>query len=157
MRRHDKELTERAEIDAILHEATACHLAMIAEGRPYVVPMNFGYDGTAFYFHSADAGLKIAALRANPQVCIQAECGLELVRKPDACNYGMRYKSVIATGRAEFLDAIDEKRRALDCIVKKYAVGDVPAFPDAAMKRLAVFRVDIETITAKVAPPPARV
>lgn len=152
MRRKDKEITDRATIDAILREAAICHVAMICENRPYVVPMNFGYDGRAIYLHSAASGTKIDALRANPQVCVQAGCGMELIRGETACAHTMRYKSVIANGRAVFLDEIEDKRSALICIASKYAGALATEFPDAALQRIALLRVEIETISGKQSP-----
>ena len=46
MRRYEREMTDKAEIETVLAKATVVHLAMVDEGRPYLVPMNFGYaDG----------------------------------------------------------------------------------------------------------------
>ncbi len=53
MRRKDREITDRAEIDAVLNEATVCRIGLADNGEPYVVPVCFGYDGTFLYLHSA--------------------------------------------------------------------------------------------------------
>jgi nitroimidazol reductase NimA-like FMN-containing flavoprotein (pyridoxamine 5'-phosphate oxidase superfamily) len=53
MRRKDREITDRAEIDTVLNEATVCRIGLADNGEPYVVPMCFGYDGTFLYLHSA--------------------------------------------------------------------------------------------------------
>ena len=36
-------ITERSEIESILKSCTTCRIAMISDGKPYVVPMVFGY------------------------------------------------------------------------------------------------------------------
>ena len=43
MRRKDREITERAEIEAILREAQVCRIALADDDGPYIVPMSFGY------------------------------------------------------------------------------------------------------------------
>ncbi len=42
MRRKDKEITNKAEIEAILKKAFICHLGLSDGDQPYVVPMNYG-------------------------------------------------------------------------------------------------------------------
>jgi nitroimidazol reductase NimA-like FMN-containing flavoprotein (pyridoxamine 5'-phosphate oxidase superfamily) len=42
MRKKEKEITNREEIDRIIRDAKICHLGLIADGRPYVVPVTFG-------------------------------------------------------------------------------------------------------------------
>jgi len=58
LRRSDKEITNRSEIDDILGRASICHLGLNAGGECYVVPVNFGYDGACLYIHSAKEGGK---------------------------------------------------------------------------------------------------
>ncbi|MGD8833836.1 MAG: pyridoxamine 5'-phosphate oxidase family protein [Desulfobacteraceae bacterium] len=56
MRREDKQITDRKEIDAIIHGSKVCRLAMSKENQPYLVPLSFGYDGKAIYVHTAGTG-----------------------------------------------------------------------------------------------------
>jgi uncharacterized protein len=58
MQRKDREITDRAEIDAILGEATVCRLGLSGDEGPYIVPMCFGYEGTFLYLHSAPEASK---------------------------------------------------------------------------------------------------
>jgi hypothetical protein len=43
MRRQERAITDKAELDAVVAQATVVTVAMVDNGRPYVVPMNFGY------------------------------------------------------------------------------------------------------------------
>jgi len=65
MRRHDREITNRQEIDAIIRSALVCRIALAAGDEPYVVPVSFGYDGDAIYIHTAKSGRKIEFIEAN--------------------------------------------------------------------------------------------
>ena len=60
MRRKDREITDRAEIEAILNEAMVCRIGLADDGEPYVVPVSFGYEDGSVYIHSAPEGKKIA-------------------------------------------------------------------------------------------------
>ena len=77
MRRKDREISGRENIEPILQACKTCRLAMVADGAPYVIPLNYGYtwyeDGLTIYFHSGIKGKKIDALRADPRVCFEMD------------------------------------------------------------------------------------
>ena len=52
----------------VLLEAGVGYLAVEGDGWPYVVPINFAYDGSAVYFHGGS--LKASLLEAGPRVCL---------------------------------------------------------------------------------------
>lgn len=60
------------EIVRILQEQTLGRLGCIAESEPYVVPVNFYFDGTDIFIHSLP-GRKLDALRKNPKGCLQVD------------------------------------------------------------------------------------
>ena len=96
MRRTDKEITCRSEIDEIIHGCQVCHVGFAVDGEPYVVPVSFGYDGVALYFHTARDGRKIDFISANPRVCLQFERDVNLVTsETDACKFTFSFESVI--------------------------------------------------------------
>jgi nitroimidazol reductase NimA-like FMN-containing flavoprotein (pyridoxamine 5'-phosphate oxidase superfamily) len=149
MRRKDKEITDRNVIDSIINESTFCRLAISEDGRPYIVPLSFGYDGTALYFHGAVEGKKIDILRKNSVVCFEFDSDCEPIQSDQGCTWSVRYKSVIGYGRARLLDDTDSKCRALDIIVKHYS-GESFEYSEEAVKKTAVIRVDIESVTGKM-------
>lgn len=149
MRRKDREITEREKIDSILYEAEICRLAMVDGGEPYIVPVNFGYDGRCIYFHSAKTGRKIDILKANGTVCFEAETGTELKKDGMACEWGMRFYSAIGTGKAEFIEGFEEKVKALDIIMRKYSRDDAFKYDAAQVERVAVVKIEIKEVTGK--------
>src|SRR5690242_13630365 len=60
------------QIERLLHEAVVGRIGVSAEGKTYVVPISFVYDGDAVYGHSL-IGQKIAMTRKNPRVCFEVE------------------------------------------------------------------------------------
>jgi nitroimidazol reductase NimA-like FMN-containing flavoprotein (pyridoxamine 5'-phosphate oxidase superfamily) len=149
MRRKDKEITDREVIDSIINESTFCRLALSQDDRPYIVPLTFGYDGTALYFHGALAGKKIDILRKNSNVCFEFDSDGEPIPSDEACSWSVRYKSVIGFGKAQLLEDMDSKLRALDIIMKHYS-GQSFEYPEEKVKKTAVIRVDIGTVTGKM-------
>ena len=122
---------------------------MVDDGRPYVIPMSFGYDGQSVYLHGAPEGRKIEILRKNSRVCVEFDILNEVVTSDQACEWGMAYESVIGFGEAEILEGAEEKRRALACIMAQYTEADW-TFPDDALSKTLVIRVRIDTFTGKV-------
>jgi uncharacterized protein len=147
MRRKEKEIVDRAEIDRVIQACTLCHLGLARDNVPYVVPLSFGYDGRHLYFHSAREGRKLAFLSANARVCFQMECRVALAAPAaDACQWSFTFDSVIGMGLAEELVVPAEKHQGLLQIVQHYGSGHVP--PDA-LDTVRVFRILIEHVTAK--------
>ncbi len=142
----------RAEIDAVIRGCTVCRLGLADAGRPYVVPMCFGYDGQCLYVHCAHDGRKIDILRRNNRVCVEFDIAEGLVSGGDqGCRWSMRYRSVLVEGTARFVDEPDARRQALAVIMAQYAPGTF-AFTDAMVARTCVIAVDIETVTGKQTP-----
>lgn len=84
------ELSEDAARD-FLREQNVARLACVLEtGEPYVVPVNYLFKDDAVYIHSLD-GLKLSALRANPQACLQS----------DEIRDSFQWRSVVAFGEFE--------------------------------------------------------
>ena len=153
MRRHKKEITDRAQIDAIIRESQVCRLAMTGPEGPYIVPLNFGYDGTTLYFHCAKEGQKMDILQANPQVCFEFDLVDELKEGKGLCSWSMSYRSVIGFGTVRFLDEPQEKQNALQELLAQYG-GPRQELQEKAVTATAVFCVDIAKITGKQNPPP---
>jgi nitroimidazol reductase NimA-like FMN-containing flavoprotein (pyridoxamine 5'-phosphate oxidase superfamily) len=148
MRRAEKEVLECDEIEGIIGRATVCRLAMVDDGLPYVIPLNFGYRDGVLYFHSARQGRKMEILRRGGTVCFEIDTPLGLLTAPDACQWGMRYESVIGYGTPRFIDDPEEKVQALACIMAQYDDGE-HTFPEAALEGTAVFALPIDSMTAK--------
>jgi uncharacterized protein len=61
-----------AQIDQVLRSEVVGHLGCHGDGKIYVVPISYTYDGEYIYGHSAD-GMKLRMMRAHPQVCFQVD------------------------------------------------------------------------------------
>ena len=79
MRRKDREITGRENIEPILQACKVCRVAMTGtDGWPYVIPMNFGYtwdeDGLTLYFRRGVGTDKTVTLSDDQSVCFQMDC-----------------------------------------------------------------------------------
>ena len=97
-----------AEMHAMLQRESFGHLGCARDGRPYVVPMHYAYDGKDLYFFTTQ-GMKTQYIQANPQVCLQ----IEEVR--DSLNW----RSVMVVGRANELTKKEELQNAMKLITER--------------------------------------
>ncbi len=141
--------TDRDVIGSIVRRATVCRIAMCDEGQPYLVPVSFGYQDGALYFHSAAKGKKNDILRKNNAVCVEFDIDQEITRAERACQWGIKYRSAVGFGRAFFVEGEEEKRQALDVIVAHYG-GEPQDYPQATLEQTTVVRIEIQSATAKV-------
>jgi nitroimidazol reductase NimA-like FMN-containing flavoprotein (pyridoxamine 5'-phosphate oxidase superfamily) len=149
LRRKEKENTDKSEIESIIRKSLVCRLGVADEGLPYIVPLCFGYDNSTLYFHSAKEGKKIEILKRNNQACFEFDIAPEVQpggRK--ACAWGMKYRSVIGFGKALFIEAPEERCRALDIIMGQYADGDFE-YSEKSFEKVLVVKVEIESMVGK--------
>lgn len=148
MRRKEREITDRAAMEAIIQETEVCRMGLCDGGKPYVVPMNFGYRDGKVYMHSAVEGRKLDVIRKNPDVCLVFEADTKIESGPEACSFTTKYSSVMAWGKASIQEQPEEKAFGMNVLMKHYA-GKEFEFPAQALARLVVIRVDIEKMTGK--------
>ena len=123
------------QIEELLRTAIVGRIACCAwgaagdDGRPFLVPLAYGYDGEAVYAHSG-LGRKIRLMRAQPLVSFEV----------DAAEAADRWRSVIAEGTYEELLSPADRTRALAIIYPPPAPS--PDLPDGTI----VYRI---RLTAK--------
>ncbi|MDZ7743498.1 MAG: pyridoxamine 5'-phosphate oxidase family protein [Bacteroidota bacterium] len=147
----NRELTFKPELEEIIRKCDFCNLAMVdEEGKPYVLPMNFGYHEEVIYLHSARQGRKIDILKKNPEVCISfsTDHKLNWVNEEVACSWSMKYKSVLAYGKVEFIDDMNDKREALDHIMANYSDRKF-SYNDPSVRDVQPFKVIIERMDGR--------
>lgn len=153
MRRADKAISDRRQMDDIIRGSLVCHVAMAKDNAPYVVPMSFGYDGAAIYLHTAPEGKKIEYFETNPQVCFEFERDVELRRDPQiACKWSFGFESVIGYGTISELVEPAQKERALNEIMRQYS-GKTWPFESASMAKVRVWKIAITSMTGKQSKP----
>ncbi len=152
MRRKEKEITRREELDHIIHNSLICHLSCSLNDQPYVVPLSFGYDGNAVYFHTAHKGKKNVILSTNPRVCLGFEQEIHIQPDPDlACRWSFHYQSVIATGIAEKIVNPKDRLYAIKQIMLHYSDDDWK-ISEKELSRTTIWRVILTEITGKKFP-----
>ena len=128
------------EMKALLGRAKYGHLAVARDGHPYVVPMNYAFDGRNLYFLTTE-GTKTEYIGANREVCFQVE----------EVEDWSRWQSVMLTGRAERLTTPDDTERAMQLISERNptlapALNRTKIGNWTRLSHLALFRVRTEAL-----------
>ena len=97
-----------ADMHALLERESFGHLGCTRDGRPYVVPMNYAYDGKELYFFTTE-GMKTQFIQSNPQVCLQVE----------EITDSTHWRSVMVIGKAEQLTGKEDMQRAMKLITDR--------------------------------------
>ena len=141
-------ITDIFEIESIIKKALICRIGLIDNDEPYVVPVCFGYERGALYFHGNLKGRKVELIKKNNKICFEMDIDAELEKSEDPCDWTMKGKSVVGVGRANILENNEEKSHALRLIMGHYSEGDF-SFPKSALGSVLVVRIDVSSITGK--------
>lgn len=148
MRRKDREIRDRAEIDAIIRSARVMHLALADNDVPFVVPVFYAYDGASLFFHSARAGTKIEIMKRNKNACFEISVDHGVIESDAACDFEAKHRTVIGFGKATFVEDEAEKIGALDRIVAQFSDKKFE-YPKPNLDSVVVIRIDIESVKGK--------
>lgn len=149
MRRKDREITDIEECKLILRSNNLGYLSTIGEkNTPYVVPLNYFYDGKDIYFHSATEGHKVDNIENNPKVCF---C---IVGKNniDLDEFTTKYESVIVYGNAMIVEDNQTKIDILNGFMKQLGreVDVIKHYkPDFIKDKTLIVKISVERITGK--------
>jgi len=123
----------------VIQSARVARLGCIANGGPYITPINYYFEDSCVYSHSL-AGLKIAALRANPRACVQV----------DQVETDLRWRSVLAFGNFEEIVKPSERKEILSKLFKRFPMltpVESSLAGDGCSPEVIVFRIRIDRIT----------
>ncbi len=139
-------------IREIINKCDTCYVGMVdPDGKPYVLPFNFGYEEGKIYLHMAPEGKKIDVLQQNPDVCVAFSTDHELFHRHEkvACSYGMKYRSVLAYGRAAPVEDYDEKVRIMNVTMQKYTGKDF-SYNAPAINNVTIYTIEVSKIEGKL-------
>jgi nitroimidazol reductase NimA-like FMN-containing flavoprotein (pyridoxamine 5'-phosphate oxidase superfamily) len=150
MRKKEREITDIGEIEDIIRKAAVCRIGLADGEEPYIIPVFFGYEKKALYFHCAPEGRKLDIIRKNSRVCFEIDTDVGLIKGEKPCGWSSKYRSVIGVGVASSVEKEEEKIHGLDVLMGHYSDGESCAdFPKLDVT--TVVRIDVERISGKKA------
>ncbi|GAB3477828.1 pyridoxamine 5'-phosphate oxidase family protein [Amycolatopsis cihanbeyliensis] len=152
-RKKDRAATERAALHTILDEALVCHLGMVVDGSPLVLPTGYGRDGDTLYLHGSTGAASLRAAGGGVEVCVTVTLVDGIVYSRSVNNHSMNYRSAVVYGRPRVLTERQEKLRGLRVLTDHLAPGSWEHAREVNEKELAavtVLALDLAEASAKV-------
>lgn len=143
-------------INAIIDEGLFCHLGIIHDGRPVVIPTIHARMGDNLVFHGSNASRLIKASKEN-DMCVTITLLDGLVMARSLFNSSMNYRSVVLFGKGEIIEDHDERMDAFKAITDHIAPGrwdDARQPNETELKQTAVLKMPMDSASAKVSAGP---
>lgn len=123
-RRSDRVSYEREAVHRVLDEAFVCHIGVVVEGQPHVLPTMHLRDGHRVYVHASSAARLAMAARPTPiRMCLTVSLLDGVVMARSAFHHSLNYRSVVIHADAHLAAGDEEKTRALAILVDRVGTG----------------------------------
>jgi len=135
-RHRERGRTERDDLYAVLDAGLICHLGVVVDGTPRVLPTGYGRLADLLYLHGSSANSSIMAGHGQ-QVCVTVTHLDGLVCARSVFNHSMNYRSAVIFGVARLVTDPDEKLLALRTITEHLVPGQWSYARQPSTKELA--------------------
>ncbi len=118
------------------------------KGLPYGVALDYIYKDGHLYFHGAQEGRKVEAMKTNPRAC--AVILGETAVVPD--KFGRKYVSVVAEGPIELINDKEYKRQVMKWVVESNSPDHLEkgyAVIEKMLDRVLIYKMKLENISGK--------
>ncbi len=114
--------TDRAELYAVLDAGLVCHLGVVVDGTPVVLPTGYGRIEDTLYLHGSSANQALLAADGQ-QACVTVTHLDGVVCARAVFHHSMNYRSAVAFGTARLVTGDDERLAALAAVTEQLAPG----------------------------------
>jgi uncharacterized protein len=141
VRRHkERGRTSRGDLYAVLDAGLICHLGVVINGSPRVLPTTYARSGDTLYLHGSSANAGFLAADGT-EVCVTVTHLDGLVLARSVFSHSVNYRSAIVIGTATLLRSGDERMAALRAIVEHLVPGQWAAARQPTAKEMAATAV----------------
>ena len=141
LRRHrERGRTGRADLYAVLDAGLICHLGVVVDGAPRVLPTTYARDGDTLYLHGSSANAGFGAADGR-EVCVTVTHFDGLVLARSVFSHSVNYRSAMVLGTAVVVRDEAERRHALRAIVEHLVPGQWDAARSPTAKEMAATSV----------------
>src|SRR3984957_8670068 len=114
-RLRERRATDRSALHAVLDAGLICHLGVVIDGSPVVLPTGYGRIGETLYLHGSSANRSLLSA-AGQQVCVTVTLLDGLVCARAVFHHSMNYRSAVIFGEARPVTGEQEKLDALRAV-----------------------------------------
>lgn len=121
-RKKHRAVTDRSALHAVLDEGLICHLGVVRDGVPLVLPTGYGRDGDTLYLHGS-TGASSLRTAADLEVCVTVTLLDGIVYSRSVNNHSMNYRSAVIFGTAKPVVEPEAKMHGLKVLTDHLAPG----------------------------------
>jgi uncharacterized protein len=132
--------TERADLYAVLDAGLICHLGVIMDGYPVVLPTGYGREDDTLYLHGSSGNQALRAADGH-EICVTVTHLDGLVCARSLFNHSINYRSAAIFGTARLISDDARKLAALRVVTEQLAPGQWDYARQPSRKELAATAV----------------
>ncbi|WP_042392543.1 pyridoxamine 5'-phosphate oxidase family protein [Streptacidiphilus carbonis] len=149
--------TERSELDAVLAAGFLCHLGVLVDGTPMVVPTVYGATADTLYFHGSAASRSLLA-SPGATVCVTITHVDGLVLARSVFEHSVNYRCAMVYGVPRLVTDAEEKLEGLRVLSEQSAPGQWdyarrPNRKELAATSLLAIGLDEASVKVSAGPP----
>ncbi|MEV5572378.1 pyridoxamine 5'-phosphate oxidase family protein [Spirillospora sp. NPDC052269] len=135
-RKRDRGRAERADLHAVLDAGCVCHMGIVVDGSPRVLPTAYGRDGDTLYLHGSSGASSLLAAPGS-EICVTVTHVDGLVLSRSANHHSVNFRSAMIYGVPRLVTGTDEKLLGLRAVVENVAPGQWDATRAPTRKEIA--------------------
>ncbi|MFE0027817.1 pyridoxamine 5'-phosphate oxidase family protein [Amycolatopsis sp. NPDC059021] len=151
-RKKNRGATDRETLYSVLDDGLICHLGVVRDGTPLVLPTGYGRDGDTLYLHGS-TGASSLRTAAGVEVCVTVTLVDGIVYSRSVNDHSMNYRSAVIFGTATPVLEPDAKMHGLKVLTDHLAPGSWEHARDVNAKEFAavsVLALDLTEASVKV-------
>jgi nitroimidazol reductase NimA-like FMN-containing flavoprotein (pyridoxamine 5'-phosphate oxidase superfamily) len=135
-RKADRGRADRADLYAVLDAGLICHLGVVIDGAPVVLPTGYGRSGDTLYLHGSSANRSLLAADGQP-ACVTVTLLDGLVCARAVFHHSMNYRSAVIFGTPRTVTDPDERLAGLRTVTEHLVPGQWAYARQPTRKELA--------------------
>lgn len=138
---------------AIIDEALVCHVGIVTDDGPVVIPTLHARDGDELLLHGSAASRLLRTAAGGVDVCVTITLIDGLILARSVFHHSVNYRSVVVFGRARRIDDLAQRRAALDRFVETVVPGrtaDARPPNDKELRSTIVLALPLDEMSVKV-------
>lgn len=156
-RAKERQQADRTALYDLLDAGMICHLGVVVDGAPLVMPTGYGRIGDTLYVHGSTGARSLLAAHAGSsggaEICVTVTHLDGIVLARSAFHHSVNYRSAIIFGAPRTVTDPDEKVAGLRAITERLAPGQWDVVRTPNRKELAattVLALSLEEASVKV-------
>ncbi|MEQ4717724.1 pyridoxamine 5'-phosphate oxidase family protein [Nonomuraea sp. B19D2] len=144
--------TDRNDLYEVLDTGLICHLGVVVNGHPMVVPTGYGRIGETLYLHGSTGATSLRAGDGS-DVCVTVTHVDGLVLARSIFNHSVNYRSAIIYGPARLVTDPEERMAGLRALSEQLVPGQWDYVRRPSRKELAataVLALSLEEASVKI-------